>query len=43
MLTTATLVRQVLEGIRSRGDFSYAVESMTNGEMNRLMAALPRP
>lgn len=43
MLTTATLVRQVLEGIRIRGDFAYAVESITNGEMNKLMAGLPRP
>ena len=43
MLITATLVRRVLDDIRSRGDFGYAAESMTNGEMNRLMAGLPRP
>jgi 2-methylisocitrate lyase-like PEP mutase family enzyme len=43
MLTTATLVRRVLEDIRSRGDFGYAVGAITNSEMSRLMAALPRP
>jgi 2-methylisocitrate lyase-like PEP mutase family enzyme len=43
MLTTATLVRRVLDDIRSRGDFSYATESMTNGEMNKLIAELPPP
>jgi 2-methylisocitrate lyase-like PEP mutase family enzyme len=43
MLTTATLVRRVLDDIRSRGDFGYAVGAITNSEMSRLMAALPRP
>jgi 2-methylisocitrate lyase-like PEP mutase family enzyme len=43
MLTTVTLVRRILADIRTRGDFGYAVESMTNSEMNALMETLPSP
>ncbi len=42
MLTTATLVRRVLADIRTKGDFGYAADSITNGEMNALMKTLPR-
>ncbi len=42
MLTTATLVRRVLADIRTKGDFGFAADSITNGEMNALMKTLPR-
>ena len=42
MLTTATLVRRVLADIQTKGDFGYAVDSMTNRDMNALMESLPK-
>ena len=41
MLTTATLVRRVLSDIRTRGDFTYAAEAITNRDMNALMESMP--
>jgi 2-methylisocitrate lyase-like PEP mutase family enzyme len=37
MLATATLVRRVLADIRTRGDFDYAIDAITNAEMDALM------
>ncbi len=41
MLSTLAQVRTVLTGIRAKGDFDYAVNAITNAEMNALMGRLP--